>query len=285
MNDALHSTFRFGGDAELPRWVLMWGLALGMFGVAKATTLREVRRQGRRLGAGRTAAYLLLWVGMDVREFWGRKESGENWLEAAIPGLLKLFFGAFLLWGVAPMFKSVAAGWIGMIGIVLVLHFGLFHLLAVFWARRGLAVEPIMNRPLWAQTLAEFWGERWNRAFNQLMYRFIFRPGLRRLGLMGGTMAVFLVSGLIHEAVISFPAGGGYGGPTFYFVAQGVGLQLQRTNLAAHFGFDFGWKARLFTALVLLAPLPLLFHREFIVRVILPFLEVIGAGSATSIGG
>ena len=74
--------------------------------------------------------------------------------------------------------RSAAAASSPAAGIVLMLHFGLFHLLAVFWRGRGVCVEPIMNRPLQAKSLAEFWGERWNRAFNELMFRFVFRAAV-----------------------------------------------------------------------------------------------------------
>ena len=273
-----------GFGIEVPRWVVMWGVAGLMFGIAKGLTLWEARQRRGALPVGRTAAYLLLWVGMDVRGFLQRREIERGWACAA-PGVAKAIIGAVLLWGVAPMFDGMAAGWIGMTGMVLVLHFGLFHLLAVFWARRGVAVEPIMNRPLQARTLAEFWGERWNRAFNELMYRFVFRRALRWVGPAGAVLVVFFVSGLIHDLAISVPAGGGCGWPTIYFLAQGIGLLVQRTSAARRNGWAEGWKGRIFTGFVLVAPLPLLFHGAFIERVILPFMEVIGAGPAIQIGG
>ncbi|MGZ8940645.1 MAG: hypothetical protein ACXW32_15685, partial [Limisphaerales bacterium] len=99
------------------------------------------------------------------------------------------------------------------------------------------------------------------------------------------TMLVFVISGLIHDLVISVPAQGGYGLPTIYFVIQGIGLMLQRTQTARRAGWNAGAKGRLLTAMVLIAPLPLLFHADFIERVILPFMEVIGARPAQPMGG
>ena len=260
---------------SVPRWAVMWGLALFMYGLAKTLTLREVKRAGRTGSIGRTASYVLLWVGMDARGFLaGEARNAAN----AGPGVAKLVIGAVLLWGVAPLLDGLLGGWVGMIGMVLMLHFGAFHLLAVFWNTRGVGVEPIMNRPLCARTLAEFWGERWNRAFNELMFQYVFRPMLRELDPAWAVVTVFLVSGLIHDLVISVPAGGGYGLPTVYFSAQAVGLLAQRTRMAKRLGMGTGWGGRLLTGVVLLGPLPLLFHAEFIERVILPFMEVIGAG-------
>jgi alginate O-acetyltransferase complex protein AlgI len=283
MNDILQPVVGSEGIGNVPRWAVMWGVAAMLFLASKVVTLMEVRRAGREVTMGAALAYLFLWVGMDGREFFG----GFRRLErvAAAPGLVKMFLGGILLWGVAPFFGGVVSGWVGMIGMVLMLHFGLFHLLAGFWRARGVGVEPIMNRPLHAKSLAEFWGERWNRAYNELMYRFVFRAAVPWAGAAGAMLVVFLVSGLIHDVVISVPASGGYGLPTAYFLIQGMGLLLQRMKTARKFGLATGIKGRLFTAIILIAPLPLLFHAGFINEVILPFMEVIGAGPAQTIGG
>src|SRR2546430_13229225 len=60
------------------------------------------------------------------------------------------------------LFRSLLTGWIGMIGIILTLHFGLFHLLAIGWRAAGLDAEPIMEAPLRSKSVSEFWGRRWN---------------------------------------------------------------------------------------------------------------------------
>jgi hypothetical protein len=75
----------------------------------------------------------------------------------------------------------------------------------------------------------------------------------------------FLASGLVHESVISLPAGGGWGWPTLYFALQGGGLLLER---------KIG-SSRLLTAGVLLVPAFGLFHPPFVLNVVLPFLDAI----------
>lgn len=262
--------------------MVMWGVAAFLFVGAKVLTMLAVRSRVSPAGA---FTYLFFWVGMDAREFFGSRKPGKMERVRIAPGVVKMFLGAMLLWGVAPKFKGLAAGWLGMSGMVLLLHFGVFHLLASFWQARGAWVQPIMNQPLRAMTLADFWGERWNRAFNELMYRFVFRPALNWAGVTGATLLVFMVSGLIHDLVISVPADGGYGLPTLYFLLQGLGLLVQRTETAKTRGWSDGARGRFLTAVVLIAPLPCLFHAQFIHQVILPFMKVIGAGPAQINGG
>ena len=120
--------------------------------------------------------------------------------------------------------------WLGMLGIVFLLHFGIFELLAIFWINRGIAVEPLMLKPLRATSLGDFWGRRWNTAFERLAHQFAFKPLARKIGAKPAMFSVFLLSGLIHDAVISFPAGGGYGLPTLYFILQALGVAAERSG-------------------------------------------------------
>lgn len=87
-----------------------------------------------------------------------------------------------------------------------------------------------MNRPLTSTSLSEFWGRRWNSAFRDLTYRFLFRPSASWLGPRWGILVGFLFSGAIHDLVISVPARGGYGGPTVFFAIQGAAMVIERTN-------------------------------------------------------
>jgi alginate O-acetyltransferase complex protein AlgI len=164
-----------------------------------------------------------------------------------------------------------------MLGIVLFLHFGLFDLLALAWLRAGINARPIMQAPLRARSLAEFWGSRWNTAFSDLARQFIFRPLAKTWGARGAMAGVFLVSGLVHEAVISLPARGGYGLPTAYFALQALGMLLERSEFGRAFGLCEGFRGRLFMAIFAGAPAYWLFHPVFVRNVILPMLDFIGA--------
>jgi alginate O-acetyltransferase complex protein AlgI len=165
----------------------------------------------------------------------------------------------------------------GLIGIIFILHFGIFHLLALFLQKAGLQVRPVMRNPIAATSLAEFWGERWNLAFHDLASNFLFRPLLPGLGVAGATLATFLISGLVHELVISLPAGGGFGLPTAYFLLQGVGMLFERSWLGARIGLRNGASGWLFTILFTAAPVFGLFHRPFVERIIVPFMQATGA--------
>jgi len=164
-----------------------------------------------------------------------------------------------------------------MLGIILLLHFGFFHLLALAWRSAGVPVTPLMRAPLLSRTVGEFWAERWNTAFNRLATRLLFRPFRHAFGLPTATMLVFLVSGLVHDLVISIPARGGYGLPTLYFLLQGTAILFERTNLARRCGLNRGLRSRLFTITIIAAPAFWLFHPVFVHNVILPFLKAIGA--------
>ena len=181
-----------------------------------------------------------------------------------------IFLGAMLFFGVARFaHQPLFAGWIGMIGIVLILHFGLFHLLAIRWRAAGLDAEPIMDAPLCSKTVSEFWGRRWNAAFNRIALDVVFRPLARRRGTMIATLAAFLVSGLIHELVISLPAGADYGLPTAYFLLQGIGILTERALPQI--------RGQIFTIVITAVPVFWLFHPPFVRNVILPFMEALGA--------
>ena len=129
-----------------------------------------------------------------------------------------------------------------------------------------------MNAPLDSMSLSEFWGKRWNLAFRDLAHTFVFRPLVGRMGIPATTLAVFLVSGLIHDCVISIPAQGGFGGPTLYFLLQGVGLLAERTGTAKRIGLGTGFIGRLFTLAVVVGPVALLIHTPFVERVVVPML-------------
>ena len=90
-------------------------------------------------------------------------------------------------------------------------------------------------------------------------------------------MCAFGVSGLVHELVISLPADVGFGLPTAYFILQAIALLAERTRAGKRCGLGRGVTGTVFTLLVVTAPAFWLFHPAFVRRVILPFMQAIGA--------
>lgn len=260
----------------LPAWQLMWVLALSVYAGLKWLTFVDRVPAEERLSL-RALGYLFLWPGMDAPAFFSRRRLVERpawnaWLFA----LVKIAFGAMLLsLAIANMRSTpLAAAWAGLAGLAFVLHFGLFDLLSLLWRTAGVDARPIMRAPINATSLAEFWSERWNLAFRDLAHVYVFRPLAPRLGVRGATLATFVVSGLIHDFVISIPAGGGYGLPTLYFVLQGCGVCFERTRIARRLGLGRGEIGWLYCLALITLPAGLLFHRPFIDYVVLPMLAL-----------
>ncbi|HVV01667.1 MAG TPA: MBOAT family protein, partial [Verrucomicrobiae bacterium] len=264
----------------LPAWVRMWTTAFALFVGAKWITILGFVRDGHRISAGRLLAYGLLWPGMDARAFCGAKINLPTPAREWALAVLNILFGAGVLWLATTrngMTDPLATGWIGMVGIVLLLHFGFFHLLSLFWRAMGINARPLMHYPIAAPSLDRFWGTRWNTAFSDLTREHLWKPLTRRMGGRFATLTAFLISGALHELVISVPARGGYGLPTLFFGVQGTALLFERSKAGAKLGIRSGLNGWLFTLLVAGFPAVILFHPPFIHNVILPMLHAIGS--------
>jgi hypothetical protein len=267
-------------QSRLPAWLFMWALSFAIFAGLKWMTWWKARSHVAH-GVGRSFAYLLAWPGMDAETFLDADKrpvqpSAQQWGWAAG----KTALGVALLWAVArrvPEQDELLRGWIGLVGLIFLLHFGSFHLIALFWQAVGIAAEPIMSKPILSKTLSEFWGKRWNLGFRQLAHDLIFRPLHRRTGVAAAGLLVFIASGLIHDLVISLPARGGYGLPTGYFIVQGLGVTLERSRLGRQLGLQKGPIAWIFLVIVTASPAFWLFHPPFVLRVIIPFMRAVHA--------
>ena len=264
-----------------PKWALMWSLAGAIYIGCKWLTWRRTPRCNAPLW--KHLGYLLAWPGLDAATFLRaamplelRRCSFGEWLFAVGKTLLGMAT-LFVLPSLVPSHYPVLVGWIGMVGIVMTLHFGLFHVLSCLWRSAGVNARPLMNEPLASTGISEFWGRRWNTAFRDITNRFLFRPLTARYGATIALFASFLASGLIHDLVISVPARAGYGGPTLFFVVQSLAIFASRSKLGRSLGLETGVQGRLFTAIVLLAPLTFLFHRAFVLDIMVPFMKAVGA--------
>jgi alginate O-acetyltransferase complex protein AlgI len=257
----------------------MWLVCGALFFGIKWLTWRRTPAPEATLG--RHLGYLFAWPGLDAAAFLRGEHPSRppvtEWLDAAA----KCAAGTAVLWGIVPRIPAhdeLTRGWVGMIGVVLALHFGSFQLLSCAWRAAAVEARRLMNAPLLSQSVSEFWGRRWNTAFRDLTHRFLFRPLTAAFGPRTALAIGFLFSGMIHELAISVPAGAGYGGPTLFFCLQVPAIFVERSGFGRKFGLGHGWRGWLFAAAVLVAPAGLLFHPPFVRNVVLPFLDAVGAG-------
>jgi hypothetical protein len=266
--------------ARLAAWEFMWILSLAIFFGCKWETWFRASDERANADVGRNLAYLFLWPGMDAPKFLavGRSVASpqpSEWATATAKTLLGIVLMSFVSRRPPPT-NTLLDGWIGMLGIILFLHFGIFHVLSLIWRSAGVDAQPIMRAPLLATSLSEFWGKRWNLGFRQLTHGLVYEPVRRRAGAPAAILAAFFVSGIIHDLGISFPARGGYGLPTAYFALQGIGVLLEKSEAGSWLGIGGGIRGWLFALLCAGAPAFWLFHPLFISRVMLPFFAFLG---------
>ncbi len=276
--------------ARLPRPVPRAGIAWTLMallvaaGFALAPRLGPLERMGYMMAAHLVAFKLmtmpsrrrllyLAWPGMDPRPFDGPRAPDLGGCMLVARGSAVMAVGV-ALWAV-PCGDPVARAWLVMAGAIAFVHLGLFDVMAGLFRWNGLPVERICPEPWLSRSLAEFWGARWNRAFHAVARDHVYKPALRSLSkLLGASLdgeggplarrwgrtaalaAVFLFSGLVHELVISFPAGGGWGLPTLYFALHGAAVELEKRGLIR--------RRRITTIALVLLPLPVLFHPAFV---------------------
>jgi hypothetical protein len=259
----------------------MWLLAFAIYAGCKWLSWRRTPAPGAKWW--QHAGYLIACPGLNAGAFLSstalRKEDRPAMREWCIAGCT-LLAGVFLFWFVAATISAsdeLLVGWVGMTGLILMLHFGSFHLLSCAWRSIGVDAQPIMKRPLTATSLSEFWSRKWNTAFRDFTFRFLFRPLNRWCGPRWAILVGFVFSGIVHDLVISVPAGGGYGGPTIFFGVQAVGMFVERSRTGRAAGLGEGWRGWLFTMIALILPAYGLFHPPFVRNIILPFMHALGA--------
>jgi hypothetical protein len=256
-----------------PPWLTMWSVAAAEFSALKLMSLAGLWRSAP---PGRGLGYLALWPGMDARAFLASEPAPRPAGRELAFALVKFALGLGLCaWTAANATTApvLVVGWAGMVGIVFALHFGFFHVGSWVWRSAGVTARPIMDAPVLARSVAEFWGARWNLAFADNARRFVLRPLARRIGAAWAGAVVFLVSGFVHETVISLPARGGWGGPTLYFLLQAAGAAVEKSAVGRRLGLGAGARGRAWTLFVAAAPAPLLLHSPFVEKVIVPFFQ------------
>ena len=187
--------------------------------------------------------YFSIWPGVDPAPF-ERRHSLEFPLPWFVQGWVTMIVSAVGLGALAV--SGHLNGWWMLVGLLGFVHLGYSDVLTALMRLAGFPVERLFDNPLAAEGLRDFWSRRWNRPFSDLNRQLL---GRRH------RLAGFVVSGLLHEAALSFPNLTGWGGPFSYFLLQYVGMQLE--------GELNGWRRRVWTWGWVLLPLPALFQAPF----------------------
>jgi len=247
-----------------PIWRMI-GICGVLLAAMKGLVYAEWAGQARRLPLGRYFIFGLLWFGMDPGTFRERRE-GLSWKSDLHWGFLLMLVGtvsAWLIWHfgnrhILLMFLPLSLGF----------HFGALRVLKAGHRFAGFPVRTLFPNLLKAQGIGDFWSRRWNVGYSQMMQRVVGRPLRGLLGRDGGVFAVFLISGVLHEAAITLPVRAGFGLPTLYFASHGLLTLCER-----RMNFQFG---KIPTLLLVGLPLGLLFPEEFQEQVIERCLGVMG---------
>jgi Membrane bound O-acyl transferase family len=254
--------------AAEPPGLRMLVIIAGLLVAMKAVVTAEARAaEGTRLPSLRWAAFATLWPGMRPALFARPRSSRPGAGALVRRGLGHAAAGLGLALAARGVWRATGSAGLATLlllpALSLLLHFGLFDVLAGLWRWAGVDAEAPFRAPLRSASLREFWGRRWNLAFSEMTALAVYRPLRARAGSRAALLGAFAVSGLLHEAAISLPVRAGFGGPLLFFALHGALAQIER---------DRGPLGRPATLAALLVPLPLLFHLPFLRGVIWPLL-------------
>jgi len=220
------------------------------------------------------------WAGMRAEPFekLGGAPAPGGWpmvrmgTTRVLAGLLLIFIGhKLLLLNLNNDLLYVMVSACLLIGLSLILHFGMLSISAGMWRFSGVNTYLLFRQPAKATSLTEFWSKRWNIAFSEMTSVAIFRPLKNKIGPAAALMLAFIFSGLLHEFALSVPVNAGYGLPMIYFVIQGSVVLFEKLLISRKVKFlQNGIVASVWVFFWLVIPMPLLFHPEFIKQIVWP---------------
>lgn len=271
---------------DLLAWQRLVFGSLGLLYLLKGTILMQYPQAMVRNAFSRKGLllYLTIWPGMDPSAFRIdghltekeiKKRTSEDLGETFIRGYLFFWMGFALCLYLALMYPHLdtnSVSWLGIWGLLLVIHFGIADIMTALMQLAGWPVGPLFREPFKSKSLRDFWSRRWNLAFVE-MDRILFYDPLRYyLGTWGTLFGVFAISGLLHEIGISYPVQAGWGLPLLYFILQSLLVWLETTVFQVGRKWPLLW-ARIWTWTALVSFLPLLFHDAFRLDLIVPLFE------------
>ncbi len=144
-------------------------------------------------------------------------------------------------------------------GVYCMLSLELFgRAVQAYMAPLGLRTPVLMDSPLRAASLREFWGRRWDVVIQELLARYVFRPA-RAAGWPSwlAISATFFASGLVHTWPL-YMAGLGLGDAASvmaYFGSQALAIAVERAAIPSAAP---DWVRTAFVLAATCAPLPLI---------------------------
>jgi hypothetical protein len=268
--------------SHLPPWAFMLGFFNALLLGYKWRMLVVLRNKEWALHAKGIFNYLG-WLGIDAEPFFTppnviHATPAKEWRWA----FAKIALGAGLIWGLARLIPPTHVqmiGWVGVIGFMLLIHFGVAHVMTLMFYKKGINVLPFMREPMNSQSLNELWGKRWGpAAFSCLMRSILFRPLSIRFNATVAFAAVFVASGVMHELLMSVPVRGGYGIPMAYFVLQIPLYLFGGSLLARKLRIDKGLGGRIYTLSAFFIPLIMAFYlHPFFPRLLIPMMHAVHA--------
>jgi alginate O-acetyltransferase complex protein AlgI len=221
-----------------------------------------------------------VWYGMQPRQFLkGEVTAAHAPVPSVFGAILNGVTGAALLWFVPHLLPAVTPWvvrfWIALVGMGFLTLFARLDVVTLVFRAIGFPVEKLMDCPVAATSLGDFWGRRWNRIVSGMLREVIFFPMSRWAGARVALLAVFLYSGLYHEG-FSVMAGSGYGRPSLYFLIQYLGVAIENSRAARLLFQGHPWLGRAWAWAVVLLPVGLFLNPGLVNGILVPLLVQTG---------
>ncbi len=233
--------------------------------------------QTKQLGFWRNVGFIF-WLGMQLEPWLLPRKPDLAWRKQLAISALWLSFGAAIGW-LAWWWPAPSTGlwllwrcWIALVGLVIGLFFGVTRLYLAIWQAYGWQVQPLFLEPIYARSVSEWWGKRWNLAVHEVLSIVVWQPLKPILGWRWAAAAVFIASGLLHELLLSYPAAGGWGWPLSYFVLQFGITSLERQRSLRAWLRGSSYRQIIWTLSWVIIPAPLLFRPELILGLFAAYL-------------
>lgn len=266
----------FQHDAPVSKMVAIIATTFISIKVVAATQSYNNKKQ--TLKFTQWIVFATAWAGMRIQIFetLGSKPIPGGWKMIGF-GISRMCFGGLLLFishliihlYINQTYVYVAVTATALMGLSLILHFGILGISAGIWRLNGVNTYYLFKQPAKSKSLTEFWSKRWNIAFSEMTSIIIYRPLNKKYNNTLALILAFAFSGLLHELALSVPVNTGYGLPLLYFIIQAVIVLIEKRITRYNVSFlKNGVIAQAWVLFWLIAPIPLLFSKAFIKQIV-----------------